>query len=433
MRRIASLLLFLAASAVLFMQQTVAQQPAATTQEIAQEVLDAEAAITQSNWQAASDKLTPYIAAHPADARALFDAAYAADALNHLDQAADLYRRSIAAGNNSFPAHLSLGLLLARQNKTEEAHTELTAATKLSAGPDSSPDNAALKARAFRALAQIDRSTDPSAASQDLIEALKLSSETPDDTLLAAQLAEQSNDLDSAEAAYRRLLAKDPKSQDAATGLAHILIAQKKYPEAETLLRSALAAAPDDPILTAQLAAVLAAQNKAEAIPLLQKLHTSHPDNPAITRMLAEVLAEAGDTAASDQLYTQLLAASPQDPDLLVAHGQNLIRQLHYAEAYQVFTQATAAAPSNPDAWSGLAFAASKTNRHAQVIQALDNRAKFLPDNPSTYFLRATSYDAMHDRKNAATWYHRFLNEAKGAFPDQEWQAKQRLAILDKK
>ena len=58
-------------------------------------------------------------------------------------------------------------------------------------------------------------------------------------------------------------------------GLAHLLIARKQYPEAEALLRKALEQSPGDEALNAQLAAVLAAENKAEALPLLQKLHAA--------------------------------------------------------------------------------------------------------------------------------------------------------------
>ncbi len=149
--------------------------------------------------------------------------------------------------------------------------------------------------------------------------------------------------------------------------------------------------------------------------------------------MLAQIRAEAGDTAGSDQLYAALLAASPHDPELLIGHGQNLIRLMYFAEAYQVFTQATQAAPVNPDAWSGLAFAASKTNRPSEAIHALTVRAQFLPESASTYFLWATSYDALHDRASAAAYYHHFLDAAQGKFPDQEWQARQRLIALQKK
>ena len=286
------------------------------------EIAAAESAVAGSDWKTAETKLDSYLAAHPTDARALFDAGYVADAQNRLDDAAALYRRAIAADPKSFEAHLSLGLLLARQKKLDEARPELAAATTLDPGEA----GLELKARAWRALARIDRSTDPAAASNDLLEALKLSPETSEDTLLAAELAEQAGQNDAAETAYRRVLAEDPHSVPANAGLAHLLILRKQYPDAETLLRAALLSAPDDPTLNAQLAAVLTAEDDADALPLLQKLHAAHPADPAITRMLAQVLAVAGDYAGSDQLYLQLLAANPQDADLLVAHGQNLVR-----------------------------------------------------------------------------------------------------------
>jgi len=67
------------------------------------------------------------------------------------------------------------------------------------------------------------------------------------------------------------------------------------------------------------------------------------------------------------------------------------------------------------------------------VIRALDERAKFLPEIPVGYFLRATAYDHLHDLKNASANYHRFLEVADGKFPDQEWQAKHRLIAIEPK
>jgi predicted Zn-dependent protease len=400
----------------------------------APQVAEAEAAIVKSDWKTAETKLDAWLTARPDDARALFDAGYVADAQNRTDDAAVLYRRATEADPMSFEAHLSLGLLLARQGKPTDARPELKAATALDPGDA----GVALKARAWRALAEIDKPGpdhpgDPAQASTDLLEALKLTPETPADTLLAASLAESSGQLEAAEAAYRRLLTKDPGSSPANEGLAHLLMAGRQYPEAETLLRSALAKSPDDPTLNAQLATVLAAQDKAEALPLLQNLHTAHPQDAAIARMLADVEAQAGDAAASDKLYTTLLASQPNDTGLLIAHGQNLIRQHKYAQALAVFAKTTRIDPANGDGWSGLAFAASKLGQPAVALHALTMRSKFLPDVPSTYFLWATSYDTMHDKGNAIAYYHQFLESANGKFPDQEWQAKQRLLLLEKK
>jgi predicted Zn-dependent protease len=398
------------------------------------QVADAESAIVKAEWKTAETKLDTWLATHPGDARALFDAGYVADAQNRLDDAVGLYRRATEANPQSCEAHLSLGLLLARQDKLEQARPELETATKLdpgAAGP-------ALKARAWRALARIDKpgpgqAGDALRSSEELLEALKLSPETPADTLLAAQLAEVSGQNDAAEAAYRRVLAKDPTSAEANAGLAHLLIADKQYAEAETFLRAALLKSPNDPVLSAQLAMVLAAQDKAEALPLLENLHSAHPEDATITRMLAEVDADAGDPASSDKLYVSLLSKNPEDPELLIAHGQNLIRQLKYPGAFAVFDKATRLDPAGGDGWSGLAFAASKTGQPAVALHALTMRSKFLPEVPSTYFLWATSYDTIHDKERAAEYYHHFLESSAGKFPDQEWQARQRLLLLEKK
>ena len=402
--------------------------------QIAPALADAESAIAGSDWKTASTKLDAYLVTHSTDARALFDAGYVADHQDQLDRAAGFYRRALDANPNSFESHLALGLLLARQGKKDEARTELLAATTLdpgTAGPT-------LKARAWRALARLD---DPgpdgqgnvTLASNELLEALKLTPETTEDTLLAADLAEASGQHDTAEAAYRRILAANPKSVQADSGLAHVLIQRKQYADAEKLLRAAIQQDPEDPALNAQLAMVLAAQDDADALPLLQKLHGAHPTDPAITRMLAQVLAQAGDTEASDKLYVSLLSASPDDVSLIVAHGQNLIRQQQYSQALAAFNKATELDSANGDAWSGVAFAASKLHQPSLAVHALTMRARYLPEVPATYFLWATSYDTLKDRVAAITYYHHFLDSSKGKFPDQEWQARQRLLALEKK
>lgn len=413
---------------------TAAPAKEAQDAPLAPQVADAEAAIVKSDWKTAETKLDAYLATHPTDGRALFDGGYVADSQNRVEDAEGFYKRAVEANPQSFEARLSLGLILARQNKLDQARSELEAATKLDPG-EAGP---ALKARAWRALAQIDKPGlnhpgDAAQASEELLEALKLTPETPADTLLAANLAEASGQTDAAEAAYRRILAKDPKSTEANAGLAHLLIAQKQYPEAETFLRAALAQTPDDTVLKAQLATVLVAQDKAEALPLLEELHTAHPENDALTRMLADVDAAAGDVAGSDKLYVSLLLKKPNDPDLLVAHGQNLTRQQKYQEALQEFDKATKIDPSNGDGWAGLAFVASKVGQPAVTLHALSMRSKLLPEAPATYFLWATSYDTMHDKDKAVVYYHHFLESAAGKFPDQEWQAKQRLIVLEKK
>jgi tetratricopeptide (TPR) repeat protein len=106
---------------------------------------------------------------------------------------------------------------------------------------------------------------------------------------------------------------------------------------------------------------------------------------------------------------------------------------LRYAEAFAIFDKVTKLDDANGDAWSGLAFAASKTGRPEVTLHALTMRSKYLPELPSTYFLWATSFDTLHQKTQAIAYYRQFLEAAAGKFPDQEWQARQRLLLLEKK
>ena len=144
------------------------------------------------------------------------------------------------------------------------------------------------------------------------------------------------------------------------------------------------------------------------------------------------MLADAGEYTESDQLYVALLAAQPGDPDLLAGHGQNLIRQHQYPEALKAFQHATEIDETNGDAWSGLAFAAFQTHQPEITLHALTMRSKYLPESATIYFLWATAYDTLHDKKQASAYYHHFLETSAGKLPDQEWQAKQRLKLLEK-
>jgi len=390
---------------------------------------EAESSIVGRNYAAAAAQLDVWLTTHPTDARALFDRGYVADAQGQTADAESWYRRAIAADPKQFESRLALGLILAAQGDTAGARQQLYAATTLE--PD--PPNPAAKAQAYRALAQLLRTSDPIGARDALVEALKLTPETPADTLLAAQIADAAGDADLAEQEYRKLLQEQPDSPQATAGLAHLLIRQKRYTDAQPLISAALQQHPNDPALNAQMAVILSAEGRqADALDVLRKLHTLEPANHDVTGMLADAEFQVGDLDAADELYQQLLAATPNDPDLLDSHGQILIRRQHYAEALAAFRKAAAARPDDVDAWSGIAFADSKLERWSDEIQALSMRSKYASENPSTLFLWATAYDNLHQKNAAADYYHRFLAAAQGKYPDQEWQARHRLIALEK-
>ncbi len=298
-----------------------------------------------------------------------------------------------------------------------------------------------MKARAYRTLARLEQPADPAAASADLLAALKLSPETPEDILLTAEIAEAANDPAGAEASYRRLLVKTPGDPGATAALSHLLIRQSKFADAETLLTTALSKNPDDTALNAQLASVCMANpdpaKSALAIPLVESLHASHPSDPAVTRLLARLYNQTGDYAKADPLFAALIAASAQpDPTLLDDRADALIHLKRPAEAETLLKRALAnpsAFPTKEDlgvAAGHLAFAASSNNDPQMTLQALTLRATVLPQSPSSLFLAATAHDKLHQVKQASDLYNQFLSVANGKFPDEEWEARHRLITL---
>jgi predicted Zn-dependent protease len=405
----------------------------------------ANEALAKANYPAALKLLTILAQKHPTDARILYDLASTQDALDQNTAAAETYRRAIAADATYFDPHLAYALLLARQGDLKQAHAELTTAITLE-----TPD-AALKARAYRTLARLDEHADPAAASTDLLAALKVSPETSEDILLAAEIAEAANDLPAAEASYRRLLATTPNDPAATAALAHLLLRQNKPAEAEPILTAALADHPNDIPLNAQLASVYMAEANlstppdpakvAEALPILTNLHNSNPTNTAVGRLLARLLIQTGDYAQADRLLASLIAAtSPNtapDPTLLDDRGDALIHLKRPAEAEAILKRAVAnpAAFSSKDDFASaaghLAFAASQNNDPTGTLQALALRATVLPQSPSTLFLAAAAHDKLHEVKQASDLYKQFLSVANGQYPDEEWEARHRLITLE--
>ena len=368
----------------------------------------------------------------PEDAGVLFNLGSAQDALDQTSNAEASYRHAIRLKSTYLEPHLALGLLLARTKQPVEARGELLAATTSEGG------SAPLKARAYRALAELDRTENPAEARDALLAALKLTPETPDDTLLSASLAEQEGDLPAAEKAYRRLLASTPDNAPAALALSRLLLREQNSQEAQQVLEAALQAHPGEPAVTAQLASVYVRQGAPEkARALLEPLHAAHPEEPSITRMYGRLLSQAGDYAAAEPLFARLRRMQPADPDLADDDADALIHLKRFAEAEQLLKTAVSSpkAFSSPqdmaEAASHLAFAASQNNDPETVLQAVALRATVLPQTPAIVFLEAIARDKLHQTRQAQTLYRQFLSVAHGKFPDEEWEASHRLIALE--
>ena len=123
----------------------------------------------------------------------------------------------------------------------------------------------------------------------------------------------------------------------------------------------------------------------------------------------------------------------PKDAEAHFALGALLMHVRKYPEAQQELLLAVQLKPDLADAYGNLAVVAAENKDYQLTLKALDYRAKFLPESPATYFLRATTFDNLKAVPQAVEYYQRFLAADAGKLPDQEWQARHRLIALDPK
>ncbi len=434
MRRVGYLLAAVGVSAGL---AAVAQHPAETpkrAEAAGERMRHAEELLEHGDYKGAEAELRRLAQGSPKDARVQYDLGFTEEHNGEDEAAAGAYAAAMAADPNLAEPAVALGLLQARAGQAESARAQLTAAAKMTTATP------ALRGRALRALARLDEGAHPDEAREELLQATQLTGEGPGDAELSAGLAARAGDPAAAATAYRRVLAETPGDPAATVGLASLLQREGKLAEADALLRAALAEHPEDPQVTAQTAAVYAAEGKtAEAVALLQYLRKADADaaaNPAVTRMLAHLDLVSGDAAAAEPLYRSLVAVDPGDPVLLDDFASALVRQKKFAEAQTVLTKVVGLRSAFHDdaAWGEaeghLAFAASRNHQPEVALQALRARATVLPNSPASLFLEATSYDALHQYKQAGTSYRAFLAVANGKLPDEEFEARHRLVAL---
>jgi tetratricopeptide (TPR) repeat protein len=389
----------------------------------------AEASIAQHDYTSAQSQLKVILEKSPGSYQAWFDLGFVNNALGHPGDAIAAYRKSVEANPEVFESNLNLGLLLATAGEPDAA-TYLRAATRLK--PTAQEDEGHY--RAWLSLGQVLEAGSPDDALNAFQQAAVLKPNDPEPHLSAALLCQRHNQLPQAEKEFQQVLKLDPGNSEAAAGLTNNYMRSGRFADAQAYLRQLSAASPDDAGLHLQLGRVLAAAGKNDdAIAELQAGLKLDPNNQSAQRDLAEIYYTSGRYDQAEPIYRSLLAANPKDPELRETYGQCLMKQKKFTDAQPQFAAAISLDPKRASAYGALAAAANENQNYPLVIRALDDRAKLTPDTPVSNFLRATAYDHLRDYKNAARYYHLFLDEDNGKLPDQEWQARHRLVTIEKK
>jgi tetratricopeptide (TPR) repeat protein len=241
------------------------------------------------------------------------------------------------------------------------------------------------------------------------------------------------NDLATAEREYASAQKIAP-SKEALSALINIYEKTNRHDQMEVALRQLVQLSPDDAGAHLQLAKLLRAKKDTDGAAKefeAAASASSGSSDPGVLRQLAAELSDSGNHAKAIELLQKAAQNAPADAQVRLALASELMTAQRYAEAEQQYQAAIKANLKLVEAYNGLALAASKNNQHELALRVLDARAKIAPENPGSYFLRATSYDHLQQYPLAAENYRRFLETANGGYPDQEWQARHRLIAIE--
>ncbi len=413
---------------------TVAESTAAPVRP---EVTQAEAALDRKDYAAAEPLLKKAVSDDARDYRAWFDLGLLYKATNRRADAIDAYRNSVAADSSFFESNFNLGVTLAAAGQNAEAARYLRAAAALK--PLTSPEHN--RAQAYAALGEVlAQNNDPQGALAAFHSAEELEPRNAALHVSAGRALESSGALDAAAAEFTRAAELDPQSSEALAGIANLDMRAHRLPEAEAALRKFLAANPQNAAAHLQLGRVLAAQNKnPEAAAEIESALKLQPGDLEAERELAGLHAAARQYDQAAQDYRALLQRDPGNPDLHFAYGTVLMDQHNFSAAEPELLAAARVKPT-AEVLGNLAVVAAENQHYPLVLQALDSRAKIVPESAGTWFLRATALDHMHEAtqnpdmlKQAIAGYKQFLAASNGRNPDNEWKARHRLIALEAK
>jgi Tfp pilus assembly protein PilF len=382
---------------------------------------------------------------------------YISDGLKALDAnqpsvAEGLFRHAIQSDPKDFSAHFNLALALSIEQKDDEAIAELRRTLEL---------KPALYEADINLGTLLLRNNRAAEAVPVLHEALDAAQQPARTTLLYAQALDAAHDAAQASEQYRKTLELDPNSAAAHAGLARIELAQGNPSDAADHFRKATAL---DARYRPGLLDVAAAYVQKKDLPAAIAIYQEFPENAAAKERLAQLLLETGNNAAAipaleaavqqspsvakrlaladaynlnkqfDNAIKQLqlaAAAEPSNYDVRMDLGRELRDQRRFVPAADQFAAAAKLRPDSVKAWNELAAVLVVNEDYANGLAALDRVRALRSEVPGDFFYRAICLEKLRQPKPALEAYRQFLNSDSGKMPDQEFQARQRIRIIE--
>ena len=186
-----------------------------------------------------------------------------------------------------------------------------------------------------------------------------------------------------AESLARAALARDPDQPRMVRLRAQALLKSGKAADANKLLEDAAAKQPDNREYVVGLADLYADQRRtADAVRLLEQARTTFGDDQTLTMRIANAYEAAGQLDAAEKELRTLVSADPLNSDALNSlsymfadHGMRL------EEAIELARRAVNIEPENPSYLDTLGWALFKQGRVEEAAEPMDKAARSLTGN----------------------------------------------------
>jgi tetratricopeptide (TPR) repeat protein len=349
-----------------------------------------------------------------------FDAAgkKALDAHNYSGAVA-AFRQAVAADPKDYAAHFNLGFAYTMAGQDAEAVEEYKTVLDLHPGVFQAQLNLGVS------LLRLSRFADAETAYRATL-SIQADSAAAEEGLGRALAHE--NKCSEAEPHYRKAAALDPAYMSSLLELAELFEANHQDAEAIAVFREF----PSDPAAQERMGALLLQTgHSAEAIPPLE-FAVAQSATPANRLALAQAYAKEKQPAKAEPLAAAAVAQAPEDDAVRMFYGRLLRDQRKFMDAAAQFQAVATRRPDSVEAWNELAAVYLVAEKYPQALAAFNSVRALGAETTPDFFFRALAHDHLNQAKDALANYNRFLAAAKGAFPDQEFQARQRVLTLEK-
>jgi tetratricopeptide (TPR) repeat protein len=403
-----------------------------------------QSAHARGEFEKALDYYEQALKVRPEFPEAEFQRGNALASLGRLDEAEAAFRLAISQKKNwSLPCS-TLGALLMRSQRDQEAEQHFRQALVVD-----SKDAVAL-----RLLSEIRLRAGAVKESLELAKRATAMPEAPSSAWIVLAAAERAggNKL-AAKTILDRVLAEDPENIAALLERADIYTDEKSLELAIVDLNAAAKLKPTDKVVASRLAYVLQQTGKADEAHAIAKsagleveqtavsggssgvvgtpeeIEAANSTDPATAREALEKLLEKNprsamllgrlgasyrtdDPARSLEFYRKASQIQPDAPEYAIGYGAALVQARRFAEAAHILQQVVRLAPDSYVARANLATALYESKRYQEAIPQYQWVVSAKPDASIAHYFIATSHDYLGEYTDALAAYEKFLSFA---------------------